>query len=90
MSGYGTPEVVATGLRFPEGPVAMDDGSVLLPEAARRLKALFLEAEGLTPRQPQSAAPRLGSISTLAPVERWAYSAIASGCSAPASDTVRV
>lgn len=27
--------VVATGLRFPEGPVAMDDGSVVLTEIAR-------------------------------------------------------
>lgn len=35
MSGYGTPEVVATGLRFPEGPVAMPDGSVLLVETER-------------------------------------------------------
>ncbi|MBB6425213.1 SMP-30/gluconolactonase/LRE family protein [Sphingopyxis sp. JAI128] len=35
MSGYGTPEVVATGLRFPEGPVPMSDGSVLLVEIAR-------------------------------------------------------
>ena len=35
MSGYGTPEVVATGLRFPEGPVALADGSVLLVEIAR-------------------------------------------------------
>src|SRR5436190_11845344 len=26
---------VATGLRFPEGPVAMDDGSVILVEIAR-------------------------------------------------------
>ena len=35
MSGYGEPEVVATGLRFPEGPVPMPDGSVLLVEIAR-------------------------------------------------------
>ena len=35
MSGYGPPEVVATGLRFPEGPVPMPDGSVLLVEIAR-------------------------------------------------------
>ena len=35
MNGYGVPEVVATGLRFPEGPVAMPDGSVLLVEIAR-------------------------------------------------------
>jgi sugar lactone lactonase YvrE len=27
--------VVATGLRFPEGPVALDDGSVLVVEIAR-------------------------------------------------------
>ena len=30
----GEPEVLATGLRFPEGPVACDDGSVLLVEIA--------------------------------------------------------
>lgn len=35
MNGYGTPEPIATGLRFPEGPVAMPDGSVLLVEIAR-------------------------------------------------------
>ncbi|KTE10712.1 SMP-30/gluconolactonase/LRE family protein [Sphingopyxis sp. H115] len=35
MSGYGPPEVVATGLRFPEGPVPMSDGSILLVEIAR-------------------------------------------------------
>ena len=35
MSEFGTPEVVATGLRFPEGPVPMADGSVLLVEIAR-------------------------------------------------------
>src|SRR3546814_12383838 len=35
MSGYGAPQVVATGLRFPEGPVPMPDGSVLLVEIAR-------------------------------------------------------
>ena len=35
MSGFGAPEVVATGLRFPEGPVSMPDGSVLLVEIAR-------------------------------------------------------
>ena len=35
MSGYGAPEAVATGLRFPEGPVPMPDGSVLLVEIAR-------------------------------------------------------
>src|SRR3546814_582354 len=35
MSGFGAPEVVATGLRFPEGPVPMPDGSVLLVEIAR-------------------------------------------------------
>lgn len=35
MSDYGAPEVFATGLRFPEGPVAMADGSVLLVEIAR-------------------------------------------------------
>jgi gluconolactonase len=29
------PREIATGLRFPEGPVAMDDGSVLLVEIAR-------------------------------------------------------
>ncbi len=29
-------ETVTTGLRFPEGPIAMDDGSVLLVEIARR------------------------------------------------------
>lgn len=28
-------EVVATGLKFPEGPIAMDDGSVILVEIAR-------------------------------------------------------
>jgi gluconolactonase len=28
-------EVVATGLRFPEGPIALDDGSVVLVEIAR-------------------------------------------------------
>ena len=27
--------VIATGLRFPEGPVAMDDGAVLVVEIAR-------------------------------------------------------
>jgi gluconolactonase len=35
MSGFGAPEIVATGLRFPEGPVPMPDGSVLLVEIAR-------------------------------------------------------
>ena len=35
MSDFGAPEVVATGLRFPEGPVPMPDGSVLLVEIAR-------------------------------------------------------
>lgn len=35
MSGFGKPEVVARGLRFPEGPVPMPDGSVLLVEIAR-------------------------------------------------------
>lgn len=35
MSGFGAPEVVASGLRFPEGPVPMPDGSVLLVEIAR-------------------------------------------------------
>lgn len=35
MSGYGVPEVVAAGLHFPEGPVPMPDGSVLLVEIAR-------------------------------------------------------
>lgn len=35
MSDYGAPQVVATGLRFPEGPVPMPDGSVLLVEIAR-------------------------------------------------------
>ena len=35
MSEFGTPEVVATGLRFPDGPVPMADGSVLLVEIAR-------------------------------------------------------
>ena len=36
-AGAGGPEVtvVATGLRFPEGPVALPDGSVLLAEIAR-------------------------------------------------------
>ena len=29
------PRIVARGLRFPEGPIAMDDGSVLLVEVAR-------------------------------------------------------
>ncbi|WP_447763196.1 SMP-30/gluconolactonase/LRE family protein [Sphingopyxis panaciterrae] len=35
MIDYGQPEVIATGLRFPEGPVPMPDGSVLLVEIAR-------------------------------------------------------
>lgn len=35
MSDYGIPAVVATGLRFPEGPVPMADRSVLLVEIAR-------------------------------------------------------
>ena len=35
MSDFGAPEVVATGLHFPEGPVPMPDGSVLLVEIAR-------------------------------------------------------
>src|SRR3546814_14795141 len=35
MSGYGAPQVGATGLRFPEGPVPMPDRSVLLVEIAR-------------------------------------------------------
>ncbi|SKB25861.1 SMP-30/gluconolactonase/LRE family protein [Sphingopyxis flava] len=35
MSGFGVPEVIARGLRFPEGPVPMADGSVLLVEIAR-------------------------------------------------------
>ena len=36
-AGVGGPEVtvVATGLRFPEGPIALPDGSVLLVEIAR-------------------------------------------------------
>ena len=29
-------QVLATGLRFPEGPVAMPDGSVLLVEIERQ------------------------------------------------------
>lgn len=28
-------EILAEGLRFPEGPIAMDDGSVVLVEIAR-------------------------------------------------------
>lgn len=35
MTGHGAPQVVAAGLRFPEGPVPMPDGSVLLVEIAR-------------------------------------------------------
>ena len=35
MSDYGALQVVATGLRFPEGPVPMPDGSALLVEIAR-------------------------------------------------------
>lgn len=35
MNGYGEPQVVASGLRFPEGPTPMADGSVLLVEIAR-------------------------------------------------------
>ncbi|MBY4638295.1 SMP-30/gluconolactonase/LRE family protein [Sphingopyxis sp. XHP0097] len=35
MNDFGAPEVVASGLRFPEGPVPMPDGSVLLVEIAR-------------------------------------------------------
>lgn len=35
MSEYGTLEPVATGFRFPEGPVALPDGSILLVEIAR-------------------------------------------------------
>lgn len=35
MNDYGAPEAIATGLRFPEGPVAMADGSVLLVEIER-------------------------------------------------------
>ncbi len=52
--------------------------SCLGPDLARR-------AIGATPR-----LQRLGSIRNLAPVERCAYTAIASGDSASASDTVRV
>ena len=29
------PKVVATGLKFPEGPIALDDGSILIVEIAR-------------------------------------------------------
>lgn len=35
MSGFGDPQIVTTGLRFPEGPVAMPDGTVLLVEIER-------------------------------------------------------
>lgn len=35
MSEFGTPEIVVTGLRFPEGPVAMPDGSIMLVEIER-------------------------------------------------------
>jgi gluconolactonase len=35
MPAASAPRVIATGLRFPEGPVAMLDGSVLLVEIAR-------------------------------------------------------
>jgi len=34
-SDHSTPEIMATGLQFPEGPIAMPDGSVLLVEIAR-------------------------------------------------------
>ena len=47
--------VVAEGLRFPEGPIAMPDGTVLLVEIARRTlsrvhpdgRALFPQCEGI-------------------------------------------
>ncbi len=35
MTEYGAAEPIATGFRFPEGPVAMPDGSILLVEIAR-------------------------------------------------------
>ena len=35
MSTQPDPTVVATGLEFPEGPIAMPDGSILLVEIAR-------------------------------------------------------
>ena len=35
MSAQPDPTVVATGLEFPEGPIAMPDGSILLVEIAR-------------------------------------------------------
>src|SRR5262245_11492792 len=35
MEGSAEYEVVTTGLRFPEGPIAMDDGSVVLVEIER-------------------------------------------------------
>jgi sugar lactone lactonase YvrE len=39
VNGYMTPapREVATGLRFPEGPVAMPDGSVILVEIENQL-----------------------------------------------------
>jgi gluconolactonase len=45
---YGTPEVVASGLRFPEGPVAMADGSVLLVEIERGALSRVAPGGGVT------------------------------------------
>ncbi len=41
-------EVVATGLQFPEGPVAMRDGSVLFVEIRRGTLSRWREGEGVT------------------------------------------
>lgn len=35
MTDFGSPETIATGLRFPEGPLALEDGSVLVVEIER-------------------------------------------------------
>ena len=32
---HTAPKVVATGLKFPEGPIDLDDGSILIVEIAR-------------------------------------------------------
>ncbi len=57
----GEPQVLATGLRFPEGPVACDDGSVLLVEiAGERLTRVCTDGT-VVARTGQQLAPMVGS-----------------------------
>ena len=55
VNGYMTPapREVATGLRFPEGPVAMPDGSVILVE---------IESQHLTRVKPGGAIERIAHL----------------------------